>query len=37
MSYWPPPCRISVTISSEEPAYLLVTWQPVFFSNGFTH
>ena len=38
MSYWPPPpCRISVTISSEEPPYLRVTLQPVCFSNGFTH
>ena len=37
MSYWPPPWRISVTISSEEPAYLLVTMHPVCFSKGFTH
>ena len=37
MSYWPPPWRISVTISSEEPAYLACTSQPVCFSNGFTH
>ena len=37
MSYWPPPCRISVTISSEEPPYLLVTLQPVCFWNGLTH
>ncbi len=38
MSYWlPPPERISVTISSDEPAYLAWTVQPVAFSNGFTH
>src|SRR5690349_4880405 len=38
MSYWlPPPWRISVTISSEEPAYLACTWHPVEASNGFTH
>ena len=38
MSYWlPPPWRISVTISSEEPAYLACTLQPVCFSNGLTH
>src|SRR5580765_7473049 len=38
MSYWPPPPeRISVTISSDEPAYLALTWQPVAFSNGLTH
>ena len=30
MSYWPPPpWRMSVTISSDEPAYLLCTTQPV--------
>ena len=30
MSYWlPPPERISVTISSEEPAYFAWTVQPV--------
>ena len=38
MSYWlPPPERMSVTISSEEPAYFACTVQPVDFSNGFTH
>ena len=38
MSYWlPPPWRIRVTISSEEPAYLACTTQPVCASNGFTH
>ena len=38
MSYWPPPPeRISVTISSDEPAYFALTLQPVCFSNGFTH
>src|SRR3954469_11398175 len=37
MSYCEPPWRISVTISSDEPAYLLVTLQPVCCSNGFTH
>jgi hypothetical protein len=38
MSYWePPPWRISVTISSDEPAYLALTLQPVRFSNGLTH
>ena len=38
MSYWPPPPeRISVTISSDEPAYLAWTVQPDCFSNGFTH
>src|ERR1700741_2493783 len=37
MSYWlPPPWRISVTISSEEPAYLACTRQPVWASKGFT-
>src|SRR3954467_11389607 len=37
MSYWlPPPWRISVTISSEEPAYLAFTLQPVPWGNGFT-
>src|SRR4051812_12015074 len=35
MSYWlPPPWRIRVTISFEEPAYLACTWQPVAFWNG---
>ena len=28
---------MSVTISSEEPAYLACTWQPVDASKGFTH
>ena len=38
MSYCePPPWRISVTISSEEPAYLALTLQPVCCSNGLTH
>ncbi len=38
MSYWePPPWRMSVTISSEEPAYFAFTWHPVAFSNGLTH
>ena len=38
MSYWlPPPERMSVTISSEEPAYFAWTVQPDCFSNGFTH
>ena len=38
MSYWlSPPCLISATISSEEPAYLALTLQPVCFSNGLTH
>ena len=38
MSYWPPPPdRISVTISSDEPAYFACTVQPVCFLNGFTH
>ena len=38
MSYWPPPPeRISVTISSEEPAYFACTLQPDCCSNGFTH
>src|SRR4051794_30945343 len=37
MSYWlPPPCRMSVTISFEEPPYLACTWHPVAFVNGFT-
>src|SRR6266487_7166525 len=34
-SYWPPPpLRMSATISSEEPAYLAFTLQPVCCSNG---
>src|SRR5487761_646546 len=34
MSYWPPPPpAMRVTISSDEPAYFAVTWQPVVFSN----
>ena len=38
MSYWlPPPWRINVTISSEEPAYLGCTTQPVAASKGLTH
>ena len=38
MSYWePPPWRMSVTISSEEPAYFACTVQPVAFWNGLTH
>ena len=38
MSYWPPPPeRIRVTISSDEPAYFALTLQPDDFSNGFTH
>src|ERR1700687_1038246 len=38
MSYWPPPpFFISATIWSEVPAYVACTWQPVCFSNGFTH
>src|SRR3954454_15170951 len=38
MSYCePPPWRMSVTISSEEPAYLACTWQPVCFWKGLTH
>ncbi len=38
MSYWPPPPeRISVTISSDEPAYFACTLQPLCCSNGFTH
>ena len=37
MSYWPPPWRMSVTISSDEPAYLRLTLQPVCCSNGLTH
>jgi hypothetical protein len=38
MSYWlPPPERISVTISSDEPPYFWWIVQPVFFSNGLTH
>ena len=36
MSYCEPPWRMRVTISSDEPAYLAVTLQPVCFSNGFT-
>ncbi len=38
MSYCePPPWRIRVTISSDEPAYFACTRHPVCFSNGFTH
>src|SRR3954469_14905625 len=38
MSYWlPPPWRMSVTISFDEPPYLALTWQPLAFSNGLTH
>src|SRR3954464_10003776 len=38
MSYWPPPpWRISVTISFEDPPYFALIWQPVCFSNGLTH
>src|SRR3954452_14250316 len=38
MSYCePPPWRISVTISSDEPPYLVDTWQPVCCSKGLTH
>ena len=38
MLYWPPPPSfISETISSELPAYLALTWQPVCCSNGLTH
>ncbi len=38
MSYCvPPPWRMSVTISSDEPAYFALTWQPVACSNGLTH
>src|SRR6266511_2666290 len=34
-SYWPPPpLRMSATISSDEPAYLALTLQPVCCSNG---
>src|SRR3954470_4307773 len=33
----PPPCRMSVTISSDEPANFECTWQPVAFTNGLTH
>ncbi len=36
MSYCAPE-RISVTISSDEPAYFSFTLQPVARSNGFTH
>src|SRR5207247_8674803 len=37
MSYWPPPpFAISVTISSDEPAYLALTWHPVCCWNGCT-
>jgi hypothetical protein len=32
----PPPCRMSVTISSEVSAYVTLTWQPVSSSNGVT-
>src|SRR6266496_104765 len=32
----PPPLAIKVTISSLDPAYLALTWQPVCCSNGFT-
>jgi hypothetical protein len=38
MSYWPPPPeRMSVTISSEEPAYFACTLQPLCCSKGLTH
>ena len=38
MSYCePPPWRISVTISSDEPRVLALTLQPVSCSNGLTH
>src|SRR3954454_2655487 len=38
MSYWPPPpVRISVTISSEEPAYFALIVQPLCFWKGLTH
>src|SRR3954454_13730566 len=33
----PPPWRMRVTISSDEPPYLAETWQPVCFSKGLTH
>ncbi len=37
MSYWPPPpFFISETISSDEPAYLALTVQPVCCSKGLT-
>ena len=37
-SYWPPPpFAISDTISLEDPAYFVLTWQPVACWNGFTH
>ena len=38
MSYCePPPDRMSVTISSDEPAYFGWIWQPLCFTNGLTH
>ena len=38
MSHWPPPpFFISETISSDEPASLPLTMQPVCFSKGLTH
>ena len=38
MSYCePPPLRMSVTISSDEPAYFAFTLHPVAFVNGLTH
>src|SRR4029079_19098815 len=38
MSYWPPPpVRMSVTISSDVPAYFGWILQPVCFTKGFTH
>jgi elongation factor G len=33
----PPPDRMSVTISSEEPPYFAWIVQPVAFVNGLTH
>ena len=33
-SYWP--VFIKVTISSDVLAVFVLTWQPVFFSNGVT-
>ena len=38
MSYWPPPPeRMSVTISSDEPRVLRVHGAAGLFWNGFTH
>ncbi len=38
MSHWPPPPSfIRLTISSDEPAYLALTTQPVCWVNAFTH